>query len=328
MTSTLNEIALGQATPSQARAAIRSALEAGTAASWERVYTVLRAWVWKALDGRRRDAELGEWFDILRRTRAFLADKDPAQAERLHVLHDLIHESITASEVLSPAVVLSRAYVPEILAMLRSGPTDRAEIGNRLQLKQSNLSRILNMMSSARLIERTVYGRRAIFELTPFGSKAVAKLKPPKIPGPVPIPDRLDRENPSPWGKTTNLATLIAGLLERRMAEKPSVQDAGFDSFFHIPIEDLFSTPEQRQRKTQSHRDNVKQHANMAPEPPVETYENFMGLDYQGRVRGYVKIHTDPLPPLLVKSEPEKSIFEKVAPLVAAQQMRSRSADR
>ncbi len=187
--SSLTSIALGEATPEEARAAIGAALQPPVAPDVvERVYTALRTFVWKALDGRRRDGELRAWFDILRRTRAFLAESHPLQAERLHVLHDMLRDSINASEVLSPEDVMTRSHVRHILAMMRdeaAGAIERAAIGLRVNLKQANLSRILNMMSSAGLIERTSYGKQALFQLTRTGQRFAATL--PVAP-PVPAP--------------------------------------------------------------------------------------------------------------------------------------------
>jgi predicted transcriptional regulator len=185
--SSLDSIALGEATPDEARAAIGAALQpSATPDAVERVYTVLRTFVWKALDGRRRDGELRAWFDILRRTRAFLAESHPLQAERLHVLHDMLRESINASEVLSAEDVMRRSHVRHILAVMRddaAGPIDRATIGQRVDLKQANLSRILNMMSSAGLIERTSYGKQAFFQLTRSGLRFAADLAAvPRVP--------------------------------------------------------------------------------------------------------------------------------------------------
>ena len=43
----------------------------------------------------------------------------------------------------------------------------------RLRVKQANLTRILNLMSSCGLIERATHGKQAIFELTSSGIEAV-----------------------------------------------------------------------------------------------------------------------------------------------------------
>jgi DNA-binding MarR family transcriptional regulator len=173
---TLDDIALGEVGPGEARAAISAALGTLTPEIAQKIYTNLRAWVWKAINGRRRDTELREWYDILKRAGSYLADDYQPLAERLHVLHELIYETISVSEVLPIREVLERRHVREVLAMLRDTPRhklNREQIGMRLRVKQANLTRILNLMSSCGLIERATHGKQAIFELTSSGIEAV-----------------------------------------------------------------------------------------------------------------------------------------------------------
>lgn len=178
-TLALDDIALAQATPQQARSALGTAMAELSPEVAQRVYAVLRAWVWKALEGRRRDTELRDWFDVLRRTRAQLEGDYALHAERLRVLHDLVRDSIEAAEILSPEQVMKRSHVRDVLKLLSDNLTeqmDRALIGNKLDLKQANLTRILNMMSSAGLVERATYGKQALYQLTPLGIKAARSL--------------------------------------------------------------------------------------------------------------------------------------------------------
>jgi hypothetical protein len=177
-TATLEDVALGDATPAEARIALSEALAERSPATMQKVYTALRVWTWKALNGRRRDDELREWFDILKRTRAYLADEDAALGERLQVLHDLIYESISVSEKLPVDEVLQRRSVKSLLMILAAAPNrqlDRAEIGKRLNLKQSNLTRILNLAALPGLVERTAYGKQAIFQMTQLGAEALQR---------------------------------------------------------------------------------------------------------------------------------------------------------
>ncbi|MGE8131804.1 hypothetical protein ACQKQD_33225 [Methylobacterium sp. NPDC080182] len=145
----------------------------------QQAYAAVRAWVWKALDGRRRDPELREWFDVLKRVTAFLRTKDAALAERVVALHELVHESIAVSEQFPVESVLKRRHVRDVLMMLVSAPggrVDRAGIGSSLGLKQGNLTRILNMVTKAGLAERAVYGKQAEFQLTRAGEAACRRL--------------------------------------------------------------------------------------------------------------------------------------------------------
>lgn len=176
--ATLDGIALGDVDPAQALAALSKAFGGSEPNAVHRAYAALRAWVWKALDGRRRDPELREWFDVLRRVAAFLRPKHPLLAERVAVLHELVHESIAVSERLPTEETLQRRHVREVLSMLDMAPgnrLDRSEIGRRLGLKQGNLSRVLNMVTEAGLAERVVHGKQAEFRLTRMGEEAVER---------------------------------------------------------------------------------------------------------------------------------------------------------
>ena len=177
--ATLDDIALGDVEPAQARAALSKALQDGDARMMQQAYVALRAWVWKALDGRRRDPELREWFDIFKRVAAFVRTKDVALAERVVALHELVHESIAVSDRLPVEEILQRRHVRKVLAMLMlvpGGRLDRTEIGRRLGLKQGNLTRVLNMVTEAGLAERTAHGKQAEFQLTRAGHEAAGSL--------------------------------------------------------------------------------------------------------------------------------------------------------
>jgi hypothetical protein len=175
----LTEIALGDARPSEALVALGRALAGQSPDSAQDVYTALRAWVWKALDARRRDPELKDWYDIIRRTQTFLADTQAVHAERLKVLAELLFESITISETLVIGDVLKRRHIRDLLTLLSAAPEgrmERVDIGKGLRLKQANLSRILNLASYVGLIERIPYGRNAMFRLTRCGLNSIADL--------------------------------------------------------------------------------------------------------------------------------------------------------
>ncbi|CAA7624387.1 winged helix-turn-helix domain-containing protein [Magnetospirillum sp. UT-4] len=181
-----DKIALGDAKPAEARAILRAALEQGSTEAIQRAYTALRSWVWKTLDGRRRDDELHDWFDILKATQARLEHTGRVEAERLRVLQELIDESIAVAQVRSAEAVIRRPHVMDILLQLRNngseGRMGRDRIGARLNLRQANLSRILGMMVAAGLIEREPYGKYAAFRLTRTGMAEVNKAHPEREP--------------------------------------------------------------------------------------------------------------------------------------------------
>src|SRR4051794_29971532 len=89
----LNMIARGDATPAEARAVLADLFDDPTPDLLQDAYLALRAWVWKALDGRRRDPELREWADILDASSALMAEHgQEAFAERLAAVHELLGE--------------------------------------------------------------------------------------------------------------------------------------------------------------------------------------------------------------------------------------------
>ena len=177
--TTLSDIAAGEATPEQALAVLSEVLRRGEPTAAQQAYVSLRAWVWKALNARRRDPELRAWFDVLRRMAAFLKTRDAALAERVATLHELVQESIAVAERLPVDDVIRKRHVKDIIAMLIAAPgerLDRAVIGERTGLKQGNLTRVLNMVADAGLAERTAHGKHAEFQLTRGGRAAADQM--------------------------------------------------------------------------------------------------------------------------------------------------------
>jgi hypothetical protein len=183
--NTIEKIELGDASASEARLVVSELLKEGSEASYARLYSALGAWLWKALDGRRRDDELRQWFDIVRRASAALSAKNTAYAERLRAFYDLLEMSIATSEVADVSEILNRQHVLAILKLLRAAgerPLEKAVIARELGLKPANLSRILHMMANARLVERTTYGKEAHFCMTRDGAMVLAKREAPARP--------------------------------------------------------------------------------------------------------------------------------------------------
>ena len=102
-TANLNTIARGEASPQQAREVLLAIFEQPSVELLQDAYLALRAWVWKALDQRRRDPELREWDDILSAVAMLMAHNgQPALSERLIGLHELISESVALGECSAP----------------------------------------------------------------------------------------------------------------------------------------------------------------------------------------------------------------------------------
>ncbi|WP_316227109.1 hypothetical protein [Bradyrhizobium sp. SZCCHNS3052] len=186
--------------------------------SYERLYATLGAWLWKALDGRRRDQELREWYDILRRCSATVAEKNPAYGERFKAFYDLLDMSIATSAVSDAGKILSRQHVINVLKILQKAggaPVEKATIAQELGLGAENLSRVLHMMGNARLLERTTYGKKAFFAITREGRRALANSK-----GVTPPPIELGQTKGE-----QDLANLILRMVTDRIAKVQSSQD-------------------------------------------------------------------------------------------------------
>lgn len=178
-------------TPSAAASALREALK-GEALSGEVIYRAFRSWTWRALTERRYDRELRAWLDLMRRTMAVLRKREPAAALKLSALGDLVVESIQFGEHDSVADILQRVHVRQMLLLLKAGVQKRAVLARRLRLKDANLSRVLSLLLSAGLIERTAAGKEALFRLTRRGEDLAAQLPAPVAKPSIPVAVRVD----------------------------------------------------------------------------------------------------------------------------------------
>ncbi len=199
----LDAVARADITPGAARETLADLLTSvHTPKVLEDVYLALRAWVWKTLDQRRRDAELREWHDILGATASLIAGQSTALAAKLDALQELIGESVVAGERLNVQDVLRRHHVREALAFLETQgrSATRQAIGEKLRLAQANLTRVLNLMVAAGLIERSTHGQHASFRLTVTGIEALptrprhGRWSRPELRLPAEILDELARE--------------------------------------------------------------------------------------------------------------------------------------
>lgn len=181
----LNSIARAEASPAEARETLLAILGQPSEALLQDAYLALRAFVWKVLDQRRRDPGLREWDDILCAAATLMAQHgQPALAERLTALHELLSESIAVGETFAVQDVTRRQHVAEVLEFLasRGGEASRSAIGGQLGLGQANLTRVLNLISAAGLIERTTLGKEAVFSLSRQGHVAQRRRPRPALP--------------------------------------------------------------------------------------------------------------------------------------------------
>src|SRR5665213_487868 len=94
----LHRIQIGRAKPEEARKALRQCLASDDPTMPDHVYTALRGWTWKTLNGRRLDKGLHDWFSIMRSAESVAGRSHPQLAMQIAVLSDLVQESIRTAE--------------------------------------------------------------------------------------------------------------------------------------------------------------------------------------------------------------------------------------
>jgi predicted transcriptional regulator len=144
-----------------------------------RLSNALRAWAWKALDRRRRDAGLREWIDLLNRVEGFLADRFEAIAARIEVLVELLHESIAVATAANPESLVKRKHVASILHVLERQENewlDRAALMDEVSLKPANTTRLMALLVDIGWAEQETNGREAKYRLSTEGIARARKL--------------------------------------------------------------------------------------------------------------------------------------------------------
>jgi hypothetical protein len=174
----LNDVARADASPAQAREALFAIFDQPNPVLVRDAYLALRAWVWKALDQRRRDPELRDWIDILDATSSLMKKHgQPSLGERITALRELISEAIAIGERIHVSDVAQRQHVRAALRFLaeQDGEVNRRTIGASLGLAKGDATRVLNQMLEASLIERTTIGNEAVFALSRAGLAAARR---------------------------------------------------------------------------------------------------------------------------------------------------------
>ncbi|CAH2606166.1 MarR family transcriptional regulator (plasmid) [Rhodovastum atsumiense] len=171
----LADIARGDASPAQAGEVLRFIFSEPTPDLLRDAYLALRAWVWKALDQRRRDPELRDWNDILGAASTLMRRHgQDALGSRIDALHELVAESIAVADTYESVDITRRLHVARVLEFLAEsgGQASQSAIGERTGLAEANLTDVLNMMSAAGLLERSTLGKEAVFALSRAGEAA------------------------------------------------------------------------------------------------------------------------------------------------------------
>lgn len=144
-----------------------------------RLYGVLRAWTWRALDQRRRDDELREWVDLVRRARLRIKNS-PRRQDQLETLAELLSESVAVAVRLPLEEVLAKRHVPETLLLLDGAdgePMSKRQLMDALGVEQSNLWRIIKLLEPTGLVESEKSGRERLYRLSRAGQTEVRNIR-------------------------------------------------------------------------------------------------------------------------------------------------------
>ena len=132
-----------------------------SAADVEAIDFALRHSVVRLLGRPRTSAELGDAYDALRRM--VPADREADLAEwkrRWRAFADLVDAKLAALAARQPGRAAALAHAERILELVAAEPgLTQVELGERLQLKPANVTRILAALEADELIERRRVGR-------------------------------------------------------------------------------------------------------------------------------------------------------------------------
>ena len=167
----LHKIRTGEATPKEARATLRGLIATEGDAAFPGIYTALRGWTWKAMQLRRFDDELTEWFKILQASSVIASDRSSPTGYFLEGLSHLVEESIRYAASHNREQLMRRSHVAEVLGTLRrhNGRIERDKLEAEMKLSPSRLSQVLKELQITGLIDRETDRQRAIFVMTDFG---------------------------------------------------------------------------------------------------------------------------------------------------------------
>jgi DNA-binding MarR family transcriptional regulator/signal transduction histidine kinase len=176
----LEAISAGSMPPAEAFAGIRSYVRdrANDPGALEDTYEAVLDLVWNLVAGRERGPSLDLWGDFVLKVRQLFRSRDTSLAERFTSLADMLEQSARFADVHSAEAVRERKHDPAVLQLLygRSRPVERSYLIEKLEIGESNLSRVLLNLVSAGLIAKSTKGREVFLELTPEGRAAAAKI--------------------------------------------------------------------------------------------------------------------------------------------------------
>jgi predicted transcriptional regulator len=169
-----DQIAMLEASPSEAVSYLRDLLKQDDPGGPAKIYDVWSAVTWKLLTKRLYGADAEGWYDAARQISGLLLERNSDFSQRVRGHADLLLESCRFGMVHSAEAMSSREHVRRVISIIddivQSGREAwRDDIRQRSQLKQSNLSRLLNNMEDAGLIIRKVTGKEVSVSLTEAG---------------------------------------------------------------------------------------------------------------------------------------------------------------
>lgn len=183
--SDLYPVAIGDVDAEDGYKIIRPLLNELDEKTAQNIYTALRAWLWKALNERRRDGDLKNWINVFRAVRARFEREGLPHAEYIRVLYELLQESISVADKIPVNDILQRSHVREIILLIQRSPAGivaRSSILDALGFKDPNLSRVMNLLLSNGVVERHIDGKATSFSLTVEGLRIGREIAEGKLP--------------------------------------------------------------------------------------------------------------------------------------------------
>lgn len=167
----LEDIAIGEADLATASKTISTCLKQIDDDIAHELYGALRAWLWKALEARRRDEDLSGWIDIIGRVSSHLSDRWNVLAIKLDGFAELLQASIMLASAPQRRDLMSRKHVREMLSTIyiANGRLKRQTLVQLLGLKDANLTRVAAPLQDEGWIQREVVGRDVFYRLTEKG---------------------------------------------------------------------------------------------------------------------------------------------------------------
>ncbi len=175
----LHRIQTGEASPKEARKALRDALAHSDERTAASLYEALRGWTWSALSERRFDDEMEDWFKVLQSASVAVADIDDDTSRYLLVLSHLVDDSLRVAPRLVLERLLTRSHLGDLLEMVRrnNGRIARSALEEEIGLSSSRLSQLLSELILVGALLREPDGRRALYTLSDLGRDVLDRWK-------------------------------------------------------------------------------------------------------------------------------------------------------